>query len=59
MYGFHSKVLYIDVSKKSFEEEPIDDKVYRELLGGKGLGTHLLLNNTRLLSPVISVNNNT
>ncbi len=47
MDGFHNKVLHIDVSQRSFEEEPIDDKVYAECLGGKGLGTYLLLNNTR------------
>jgi len=47
MDGFHNKVLHIDVSQMSFEEELIDDEVYREFLGGKGLGTYLLLNNTR------------
>jgi len=47
MDGFHNKVLHIDVSQRSFEEEPIDDKVYAECLGGKGLGTYLLLNNLR------------
>ena len=47
MDGFHNKVLHIDVSQRSFEEEPIDDKVYGECLGGKGLGTYLLLNNLR------------
>jgi len=47
MDGFHNKVLHIDISQRSFEEEIIEDEVYRELLGGKGLGTHLLLNNTK------------
>lgn len=47
MDGFHNKVLHIDVSQRSFEEESIDDKVYAECLGGKGLGTYLLLNNLR------------
>lgn len=47
MDGFHNKALHIDLSKRSSGEEPIDDKVYEELLGGKGLATHLLLNNTR------------
>ncbi|MCK4331480.1 MAG: aldehyde ferredoxin oxidoreductase family protein, partial [Dehalococcoidia bacterium] len=47
MDGFHNKVLHIDVSQRSFEEEPIDDEVYGECLGGKGLGTYLLLNNLR------------
>ena len=47
MDGFHNKVLHIEVSQRSFEEELIDDEVYREFLGGKGLGTYLLLNNTK------------
>ena len=46
MDGFHNRVLHIDVTRKSFQEEPIDDEVYRELMGGKGLATHLLLGNT-------------
>ena len=47
MDGFYNKVLKVNVSQRSFEEESIDDEVYRQLLGGKGLGTYLLLNNTR------------
>lgn len=47
MDGFYNKVLHIDVSQRSFEEDPVDGEVYREFLGGKGLGTYLLLNNTR------------
>ncbi len=47
MDGFHNAVLHINLSQRSFEEEPIDDEVYKELLGGKGLGTYLLLNNTK------------
>ena len=46
MDGFHGKVLHIDVGSKAFREEPVDEEVYRTLLGGKGLGTHLLLSNT-------------
>jgi aldehyde:ferredoxin oxidoreductase len=45
--GFHNKVLHIDLSQRSFEEQPIDDAIYREFLGGKGLATHLLLKNTK------------
>ena len=47
MDGFYNKVLKVDVSQRSFEEEPIDDEIYTRLLGGKGLATHLLLNNTK------------
>jgi aldehyde:ferredoxin oxidoreductase len=47
MEGFHGKVLHINLSQRSFEEEPIGEEVYRKLLGGKGLATHLLLNNAK------------
>jgi aldehyde:ferredoxin oxidoreductase len=47
MDGFYNKVLHIDLSNRSYKEESIGDEVYREYLGGKGLGTYLLLNNTR------------
>ncbi len=47
MDGLHNMVLHINLSQRSFEEEPIDDEVYKELLGGKGLGAYLLLNNTK------------
>jgi aldehyde:ferredoxin oxidoreductase len=47
MESFHSVVLHINLSQKSFEEEPINDRIYKELLGGKGLGAHLLLGNTK------------
>jgi len=45
--GFYNKVLHINLGKKSFEEESIDDEVYRKFLGGKGLATHLLLRSTK------------
>ena len=47
MDGFYNKVLHINLNQRSFEEKVIDDEVYREYLGGKGLGTYLLLNNTK------------
>ena len=47
MDGFHNKVIRIDVGQRSFEELSVDDEIYREYLGGKGLGTHFLLNSTR------------
>ena len=47
MHGFHNKVLHVNLSRRAFEEESIDDAIYSKLLGGKGLATHLLLNNTR------------
>lgn len=47
MKGFHNKVLHINLSRRSFEEQPVSDQIYTKLLGGKGLGTHLLLENTK------------
>ena len=47
MDSLHNMVLHINLSQRSFEEESVDDAVYKELLGGKGLGAYLLLNNTK------------
>ncbi len=47
MEGFHNKILHVNLSQRSFEEESIDDEIYSGLMGGKGLATHLLLNNTK------------
>ena len=47
MYGFHNRVLHVDLSDSSSEEESIDDEVHGTFLGGKGLGTYLLLKNTK------------
>lgn len=47
MEGFHNKILHVDLTEGSFREESIGDEVYRTFLGGKGLGTYLLLNNTK------------
>jgi len=46
MLGFHNRVLHINLSQRSFEEESISDEIYTKFLGGKGLATHLLLSNT-------------
>ena len=47
MNGFHNRVLHVDLKQRSFAEESIDDAVYQQFLGGKGLGTYLLLKNNR------------
>jgi aldehyde:ferredoxin oxidoreductase len=57
MDGFHNVVLHVNLSQRSFEEETIDDAVYRELLGGKGLGTYLLLKNTKAGVDPLSADN--
>ena len=42
MYGFHGKVLLIDVTDRSHRVEEIPEAVLRRYLGGRGLGSHLL-----------------
>ena len=46
MKAFHNRILSIDITKRSSYAQPVEDEVYTDLLGGKGLATHLLLNNT-------------
>jgi aldehyde:ferredoxin oxidoreductase len=57
MHGFYNKVLHIDLTRRSFERESVKDEVYREYLGGKGLGTWLLLSNTKAGVDPLSADN--
>jgi len=57
MHGFYNKVLHIDLTRRSFEQESVNDEVYQEYLGGKGLGTWLLLNNTKAGIDPLSADN--
>ncbi len=43
MHGFFNKVLIVNASTRETAVEEIQDKVYQNLLGGKGLATWLLL----------------
>jgi len=43
MEGFFNMVLRINLSTKTFKEERIPDSIYEKYLGGKGLGTYLLM----------------
>ena len=43
MKGFFNQLLRIDLSKKKSTVEPIPDSILRSYLGGKGLGSYLLL----------------
>ena len=43
MKGFFNKILRINLKAKTFKEETIPDSVYETYLGGKGLGTYLLM----------------
>ena len=43
MEGFFNRLLRVDLSKQKTSVEPIPDSILRSYLGGKGLGTFLLL----------------
>ena len=43
MKGFFNRLLRVDLTKKKTRVEPIPDSILRSYLGGKGLGSHLLL----------------
>ena len=45
MKGFFNKLLRIDLKEKQYAAEPIPDSILKQTLGGKGLGTYLLLEN--------------
>lgn len=42
MYGFYKKIVIIDLSEETCEIQDVDERVYREYLGGKGFSTWLL-----------------
>lgn len=41
-HGFMGKILWVDLSKKQLKDEPLDEKMGREFLGGYGLGARIL-----------------
>jgi len=43
MKGFFNKILRVNLKTKTFKEETIPDSIYETYLGGKGLGTYLLM----------------
>ncbi len=45
MKSFHGKLLRIDLNSKSYREETIPAEILKRYLGGKGLGSYLLLKN--------------
>ena len=42
MHGFYGRILKVDLNRKHFTIEPIDDAIYEKYLGGKGLASYLL-----------------
>jgi aldehyde:ferredoxin oxidoreductase len=57
MNGFHNKVLHINLTTRSFHEEPLGDEILGSYLGGKGLGTYLLLRNSKAGADPLSEDN--
>ncbi len=45
MFGFYNLLLRVNASQESFEITSLQDSVLKKKLGGKGLATHLLLEN--------------
>jgi len=41
-FGYTGKILYIDLTRSDIKEETPDDKVYRDFIGGRGLGTRII-----------------
>lgn len=50
MFGFYNKILRVLAGQRSSETLTVPDQVLRTRLGGKGLGTYLLLNYNSLRS---------
>jgi aldehyde:ferredoxin oxidoreductase len=57
MKGFYGRLLRIDLGSRSYTAEVIPDEVFRQYLGGKGLGSYLLLENVRPGTDPLSTDN--
>jgi len=40
--GYNGKVLFVDLTSGSITEESLPEKVYRDFIGGQGLGVRIL-----------------
>jgi len=47
IHGYHGQYLRIDLTRRSFEPVPIPTDVLQRFIGGSGLGTWLMLRETR------------
>ena len=43
MHGFYRRLLFIDLTSRSFRVETPEERILSGALGGKGLASHLLL----------------
>ncbi len=44
--GYMGKILWVDLTEESFKEEELSDEVYRQYIGGYGLATKLIYENS-------------
>ena len=42
MYGYHGRVLVVDLTARAVRWDPLDEEVLRSFIGGVGLGAYLL-----------------
>ncbi len=42
MNGYMGKVLFVDLTERTYEEKVLDEQIYREYIGGFGLGARIL-----------------
>ncbi|MHA2288041.1 MAG: aldehyde ferredoxin oxidoreductase family protein [Promethearchaeota archaeon] len=42
VYGFFGKILWVDLTKDNVREEELSEKIFRQFIGGYGLGCKLL-----------------
>jgi aldehyde:ferredoxin oxidoreductase len=47
MHGFYGRILFVDLTERRFHVQAAEENVLRTTLGGKGLGSHLLLSLNR------------
>lgn len=57
MNGFYGKLLRVDLTAKKYTEEEIPGEVLMQYLGGKGLGSYLLLQNVEPGTDPLSAEN--
>lgn len=57
MKGYFKKILIINLTDQTYRDESVDESVYRDYLGGKGLATHLLLEKNKPGVDPLSPNN--
>ncbi len=47
MFGFNGKILKVNLDKQEIEVENLDEKIYRKYLGGRNIGLHYLMKETK------------